>query len=208
MKTGGGDFSAEAYQQLREAYDKEQQRQVDDEIKGTQLMGQEYGLETLPVDSPWKGKIENWKYPSGKSAYTDEKQDPNEILQIMRDAAQERIDARKTEDEEEEVEQPMSDEEFDKIVDDILEEEDESEEDESEEEEDDETDEEDEEVEEETEDDEESEDEPETDDEQPEEDEEEETFDPEEIAEQIAALRAEIEGLNFVPEESSNDEPD
>jgi len=203
MKTGGGDFSAEAYQQLREAYDKEQQRQVDDEIKGTQLMGQEYGLETLPVDSPWKGKIENWKYPSGKSAYTDEKQDPNEILQIMRDAAQERIDARKTEDEEEEVEQPMSDEEFDKIVDDILEEEDESEE-----EEDDETDEEDEEVEEETEDDEESEDEsePETDDEQPEE--EEETFDPEEIAEQIAALRAEIEGLNFVPEESSNDEPD
>ena len=203
MKTGGGDFSAEAYQQLREAYDKEQQRQVDDEIKGTQLMGQEYGLETLPVDSPWKGKIENWKYPSGKSAYTDEKQDPNEILQIMRDAAQERIDARKTEDEEEEVEQPMSDEEFDKVVEGILEEEDEPEE-----EEDDETDEEDEEVEEETEDDEESEDEPETDDEQPEEDEEEETFDPEEIAEQIAALRAEIEGLNFVPEESSNDEPD
>jgi len=198
MKTGGGDFSAEAYQQLREAYDKEQQRQVDDEIKGTQLMGQEYGLETLPVDSPWKDKIENWKYPSGKSAYTDEKQDPNEILRIMRDAAQERIDARKTDDEEEEVEQPMSDEEFDKVVDDILEEEEEG----------DETDEEDEEVEEETEDDEESEDEPETDDEQPEEDEEEETFDPEEIAEQIAALRAEIEGLNFVPEESSNDEPD
>ena len=203
MKTGGGDFSSEAYQQLREAYDKEQQRQVDDEIKGTQLMGQEYGLETLPVDSPWKDKIENWKYPTGKSAYTDEKQDPNEILQIMRDAAQERIDARKPDDEEEEVEQPMSDEEFDKVVDDILEEEDESEE-----EEDDETDEENEEVEEETEDDEESEDEPETDDEQPEKDEEEETFDPEEIAEQIAALRAEIEGLNFVPEESSNDEPD
>lgn len=198
MKTGGGDFSAEAYQQLREAYDKEQQRQVDDEIKGTQLMGQEYGLETLPVDSPWKDKIENWKYPSGKSAYTDEKQDPNEILKIMRDAAQERIDARKTDDEEEEVEQPMSDEEFDKVVDDILEEE----------EEDDETDEEDEEVEEETEDDEESEDESEPEEEQPEEDEEEETFDPEEIAEQIAALRAEIEGLNFVPEESSNDEPD
>jgi len=197
MKTGGGDFSAEAYQQLREAYDKEQQRQVDDEIKGTQLMGQEYGLETLPVDSPWKDKIENWKYPSGKSAYTDEKQDPNEILRIMRDAAQERIDARKTDDEEEEVEQPMSDEEFDKVVDDILEEEEEG----------DETDEEDEEVEEETEDDDKSEDEPETDDEQPEEDEEE-TLDPEEIAEQIAALRAEIEGLNFVPEESSNDEPD
>ena len=160
-------------------------------------MGQEYGLETLPVDSPWKDKIENWKYPSGKSAYTDEKQDPNEILRIMRDAAQERIDARKTDDEEEEVEQPMSDEEFDKVVDDILEEEEEG----------DETDEEDEEVEEETEDDDKSEDEPETDDEQPEEDEEE-TLDPEEIAEQIAALRAEIEGLNFVPEESSNDEPD
>ena len=198
MKTGGGDFSAEAYEQLREAYDKEQQRQVDDEIKGTQLMGQEYGLETLPVDSPWKDKIENWKYPSGKSAYTDEKQDPNEILQIMRDAAQERIDARKT-DEEEETEQPVSDEEFDKAVDEIL-----KEGDESEEEDEDEADEEDEEVEEETEDDEESEDESEPEEEQPEE--EEETFDPEEIAEQIAALRAEIEELNFVPEESPDDE--
>ena len=66
MKTGGGDFSAEAYQQLREAYDKEQQRQVDDEIAGTKLMGQEYGLETLPVDSPWADKIDLWKYPDGK----------------------------------------------------------------------------------------------------------------------------------------------
>ena len=203
MKTGGGDFSSEAYQQLREAYDKEQQRQVDDEIKGTQLMGQEYGLETLPVDSPWKDKIENWKYPSGKSAYADEKQDPMEILQIMRDSAQERIDARKT-DEEEETEQPVSDEEFDKAVDEIL-----KEGDESEEEDEDEADEETEEVEEETEDDEESEDESETEESEPEEEqpeEEEESFDPEEIAEQIAALRAEIEELNFVPEESPDDE--
>ena len=168
-------------------------------------MGQEYGLETLPVDSPWKDKIENWKYPSGKSAYTDEKQDPNEILQIMRDSAQERIDARKT-DEEEETEQPVSDEEFDKAVDEILNEGDESEE---EEEDEDEVDEEDEEVEEETEDDEESEDESETEESEPEEEqpeEEEESFDPEEIAEQIAALRAEIEELNFVPEESPDDE--
>lgn len=197
MKTGGGDFSAEAYQQLREAYDKEQQRQVDDEIKGTQLMGQEYGLETLPVESPWKDKIENWKYPSGKSAYTDEKQDPNEILQIMRDAAQERIDARKTDEEEEEVEQPMSDEEFDKHVEDILsedeiEDDDDEEEDETDEDEDDEDEDDDE--------DEESEDESEL------EEDDEETLDPEEIAEQIAALRAEIEELNFVPEESPDDE--
>ena len=135
MKTGGGDFSAEAYEQLREAYAKQQQEAVDLELAGTELMGQQYGLETLPVDSPWKGKIENWKYPDGKTEYLDGKQSPEEILQIMRDSAQERIDARKEEDEEEENVEEMSDEEFDKYVDELLED-DENDEEESESEED------------------------------------------------------------------------
>ena len=110
MKTGGGDFSAEAYELMREAYSKEQQRAVDDELKGTQLMGQEYGLETLPVDSPWSDKIENWEYPSGKGQYIDEHQSPDEILEIMRGAAQERIEA------DEEEEEAVSDEELTKLL--------------------------------------------------------------------------------------------
>ena len=105
MKTGGGDFSAEAYQQLRDAYNKDETRQVDDEKRGTELMGQNYGLETAPVDSPWADKIDLWQYPDGKQPREDEKQSPDEILQIMRDAAQERIDANKEEEPEEEEEE-------------------------------------------------------------------------------------------------------
>ena len=113
MKTGGGDFSPEAYEQLRDAYGKELQRQVDDEVRGTQLMGQEYGLETAPVDSPWADKIELWEDPDGKRDREDEKQSPNEILQIMRDAAQERIDALKEDEPEGVAESESEDEEAD-----------------------------------------------------------------------------------------------
>ena len=199
MKTGGGDFSAEAYEQLREAYSSEQQKAVDDELKGTQVMGMEYGLETLPVDSPWSDKIENWEYPSGKGQYIDEHQSPDEILEIMRGAAQERIDAKKEEEEIEDEVEGMTDEQFDKHIEELLS---------DDEDEDDEADENDEgEVEEETS--AEVEEEPVAESE-PEVEEEEEEFDPEELAAQIAELRAEIEGLSFVTEnqveESADDE--
>jgi len=210
MKSGGGDFSAEAYQQLRDAYDKEQQRHVDDELAGTKLMGQEYGLETLPVDSPWADKIENWTYPSGKGQYLDEHQSPEEILQIMRDAAQERIDSQKEEDPDGIDE--MSDEEFDKYIDKILEdaEEDESEED-GDDDEEEEGEEDDGEVEEESDEDDEEDDEPESEEDEEEsepEEVEEEFYDAEDVAAQIAELRSEIESMQFVtePEEQSDDE--
>jgi len=144
-----GDFSAEAYEQLRAAYAKETNTQLDAESEGVKILGQEMTLETLPVNSPWKSKIDNWTYPTGKSQYLDGKQDPAEVLAIMRGAAQEIDDAEKleeakelvaeaeakeeTESEEEEVETTaeteevgdedlgeMSDKEFDKFVDDIL----------------------------------------------------------------------------------------
>jgi hypothetical protein len=144
-----GDFSAEAYEQLRAAYAKETNTQLDAEAEGVKILGQEMTLETLPVDSPWKSKIDNWTYPTGKSQYLDGKQDPAEVLAIMRGAAQEIDDAEKleeakelvaeaeakeeTESEEEEVETTaeteevsdedlgeMSDEEFEKFIDDIL----------------------------------------------------------------------------------------
>ena len=214
----GGDFSAEAYQQLREAYDKEQQKAVDDELAGTQLMGQEYGLETLPVDSPWADKIDRWEYPDGRSQYLDKHQSPEEILEIMRQSAQERVDAKKAEEDPEGVEE-MSDEEFDAHIDKILadaegndeeddvseadkEDEDEVEEEESEEEDNDET------VDEDT-----------TPEVEPAEDEtdtenksEEETTEPpkqdaEDIAAEIASLRAEIESMQFVSETPEEEEP-
>jgi hypothetical protein len=213
MKTGGGDFSAEAYQQLREAYDKEQQRQVDDEIAGTKLMGQEYGLETLPVDSPWADKVDKWEYPDGKSQYLDKHQSPEEILEIMRQSAQERVDAKKEEEDPDGLEE-MSDEEFDAHIDKILadvEEEVEAEAEEEDTEEDDDEDEEgeedDAEVEEESD---EEEDEPESEEDEGEDEPEEESYDAEDVANQIAELRAEIEQMQFVTEpedeEPSDDE--
>ena len=143
----GGDFSSEAYEQLREAYAKEKEDQRTAEERGFDIMGLNLGLETAPIDSPWADKIELWEYPDGKSDYEDKKQSPDEILQIMRDAAQERIEA-----ETEEVEEEDDD------------------------------------------------------DDEVEEDEEEETLpEPDDIASEIAELRAELEQMQFVPE-SSDDE--
>ena len=196
MKQGGGDFSAEAYEQLREAYNKEQQRQVDDELAGTQLMGQQYGLETAPIDSPWADKIDLWQYPDGKRPHEDNKQSPDEILQIMRDAAQERIDANKEPEETEEVEEEEEvTEEVETEDEDETETETEDDEEESEEEEEveEESEEDDEEVEE-------------SEEEEVEEDEEE--LDPEAIADQIAELRAELEAMSFVPESEEEPEAD
>jgi len=178
----GGDFSPEAYEQLREAYAKEAEDQRTAEEKGFDIMGLNLGLETAPVDSPWADKIELWEYPDGKSEYEDKKQDPNEILQIMRDAAQERIDAESEEEEEEEsVEEESVEEE---VGEDEESDEDEGEDDEEEDDDDEE----------------------EGDDEVEEEEEEEETLpEPDDIASEIAELRAELEQMQFVPE-SSDDE--
>ena len=197
MKTGGGDFSAEAYEQLREAYAKEQQETRSVEERGKDIMGLNLGLETAPVDSPWADKIDKWEYPSGKSQYLDEHQDPAEILQIMRDSAQARLDAKKEEEEEEDLEE----EELEEVE-------------ENEESEDgDDGDEEEVEAEEEDEEDEESEDEeesePEEEESEPEtepEPEAEAEVDPTDIAEQIAELRAEMEQMQFVSDEETDDE--
>ena len=200
MKTGGGDFSAEAYEQLREAYAKEQNETRSVEERGKDIMGLNLGLETAPVDSPWADKIDKWEYPSGKSQYLDEHQDPAEILQIMRDSAQARIDARaEVEEETEETEEVEEEETVEAAVEDSEEESEEEIETEPEAEKEPEPKDEDE-SEEEDEEDQESESEPE------EEEEEEVVADPTDIAEQIAELRAEIEQMQFVSEPEANDE--
>ena len=153
-------------------------------------MGLNLGLETMPVDSPWADLIPNAQYPSGKSQYLDEKQDPAAILELMRGSV--------AEPEEEEVE----DEEETEVEEEVLSDEDEVENEEETEEDDEDEDEE--------EDDEESED---DDEEEGEEVDPVDDADPDAIAAQIAELRAELEQMNFVPEseddpEVSDDEPE
>ena len=220
-----GDFSPEAYEQLRAAYAKETNTQLDAESEGVKILGQEMTLETLPVDSPWKSKIDNWQYPTGRSEYLDGKQDPAEVLAIMRGAAQEIDDAEKleeakelvaeaeaeeeTESEEEEVETTaeteevsdedlgeMTDEEFDKFVDDILDGvgEDEELEEEEEEEEEEEPVAEAEEVEEPVA-------------EVEEEEETEEEYDPQDVADEISRLKDELENMRFVSTAEPTEEP-
>ena len=191
-----GDFTQEAYQQLRAAYADSLSTQEDQELEGKEIFGRKMTLETLPVNSPWRGRIKDWQYPDGKTEYQDGKQSPDEILQLMRDSVMEK----KTADAEAEE---LSDEELDAILDQILEEgDDEADDDESEEDEDDDEEEEldailddvgdgDEEGDEE-------EDEDEDEDEDGEEfDEEEEEVDPEVVASQIAELKEQIESFRF-----------
>ena len=140
---------------------------------------------------------------TGKADYLDGKQSPDEILEIMRQSAVERIEAKK--EEEGEDLDSMTDEEFDAHIDKVLADADIEETDEEDSDEEEETDEEDESESEEDEDDDESDDadeaveavaESEVD-----EDSETEDYDADAVASQIAELRAELEAMSFVPDE-------
>ena len=220
----GGDFTQEAYEALRSAYAGELTGQDEQEIQGVQVMGQKMTMETLPVDSPWRDKIKAWEYPDGKSAYKDGPQkSPQEVLELMREAAAERDLAQASGEEEEPDLDGMSDEELDALLDEVLSDDEEgdgapeaTEEDEEEEDEDEDEEEEDEMTEEaldkfvdellsvddEVEEPAEEVEEPTEEVEEPAEEAEEpdESPDPEEIASEIAALREQIEGLKFLPE--------
>ena len=192
-----GDFTQEAYQQLRAAYADSLSTQEDQELEGKEIFGQKMTLETLPVNSPWRDKIKDWQYPDGKTEYQDGKQSPDEILQLMRDSVTEKkaADAEAEEMTDEELDAVLDeilnetddDEEEDELDDDLIAEDEESEEEVEEEEEDEEEDEVEEEEDNEEEDDEEEE----------EDDEEEEEVDPEVVATQIAELREQIESFRF-----------
>jgi hypothetical protein len=205
----GGDFTQEAYEALRSAYAGELTGQDEQEIQGVQVMGQKMTMETLPVDSPWRDKIESWEYPSGKSAYTDGPQkSPQEVLELMREAAAERDLAQASVDEEPNLDE-MSDEELDALLEEVLNEDGDGDEDEDEEDDD---------SEDETEEDSsmtdkefdsyvdqilsKTENEEDSKEEVEEEAEEvEESLDPDAIAAEIASLREELESLKFTPEE-------
>ena len=189
MRTGGGDFTPEAYEQLKEAYAKEVREADSVEKQGHDIMGLNLGLETMPVDSPWADLVTPDQYPSGKSEYLDGKQDPAAILELMRGSV--------TKPEEE-----VTDEELEAEIDNILQDEDEVEEEEEEDGDEDED-----------EDEEEEEDEDEVEEEEEEVIEPVDDLDPDTVAAQIAELRAELEQMSFVPEseddpEVSDDEPE
>lgn len=209
----GGDFTQDAYEALRSAYADQLSAQDEQEIQGVQVMGQKMTMETLPVDSPWRDKIESWEYPTGKSAYTDGPQKtPQEVLELMREAAAERDEAQAAASEDELNLDEMSDDELDALLDEVLnDEEEEGEEESGEESEESEegdlsemSDEEFDAYVDQLLDDSEEEDQKETEAEDEAEEEAEpdveETLDPESIAEEIAALREELEGLKFTPE--------
>ena len=188
----GGDFTPEAYEQLREAYAKDQSEARTVEENGHDIMGLNLGLETAPVDSPWADKIEKWNYPSGKSQYLDEHQDPAEILELMRNSAAEKLEAQAEEPEEDEEvtedNEALEDEGEVEVEDKEEESDDEDEEEEGEEDNDDEEKAE-----------EESTDEEDTEEAEPEEAEDEESdADIDAVAAQIAELRAELEQMQFV----------
>ena len=124
----GGDFTQDAYQQLKDAYADSLSTQDEQEQEGREVLGQRMSLETMPVDSPWRDKIKDWQYPNGKSEYLDGKQSPEEILEIMRASVTEKMAEKEAEDE-------MTDDELDILLDEILnatDDEDESDEDEEE----------------------------------------------------------------------------
>ena len=212
----GGDFSQEAYQALREAYANQLTGQDEQELEGVQVMGQRMTMETLPVDSPWRDKIEKWQYPSGKSAYADGPQKtPEEVLELMREAAAERDVADAAAAKEEDDIDSLSDEDLDAYVDNLLAELDEDEDYQGEEEEDSDEDldevidsalDEEEEEEEDDEEVEEEEEEEEVEETEEEEEDEPEEYDPEEIASEIQSLRDQLEALQFNPEASTDDE--
>ena len=215
----GGDFSQEAYQALREAYANQLTGQDEQELEGVQVMGQRMTMETLPVDSPWRDKIEKWQYPTGKSAYSDGPQKtPEEVLELMREAAAERDVAEAAAAKEEDDIDSLSDEDLDAYVDNLLaeldededyqgeEDEDEEEESESEEEDDEEIDDLIDSVLDEEEEDEDEVEEVEEEIEEEVEEDEPEDYDPEEIASEIQSLRDQLEALQFNPEASTDDE--
>ena len=204
----GGDFSQEAYQALREAYANQLTGQDEQELEGVQVMGQRMTMETLPVDSPWRDKIEKWQYPTGKSAYADGPQKtPEEVLELMREAAAERDVAEAAAAKEEDDIDSLSDEDLDAYVDNLLAELDEDEDYQGEEdEEESESEEEDEDIDSVLDEEEEDEDEVEEEIEEEVEEDEPEEYDPEEIASEIQSLRDQLEALQFNPEASTDDE--
>jgi len=77
-----GDFTSEAYDALREAYANESKQPLEEEIKGYDLDGQNYPVETEDARATYLDKVPLWQYPTGHSDY--EKPDPDSLITSLR----------------------------------------------------------------------------------------------------------------------------
>jgi hypothetical protein len=78
MSKGFGDFTAEAYDALREAYADQMTAPLEEENEGYDLQGQNYKLETIDARAEYLDQTGLWQYPSGNSDY--EKPDPDSLI--------------------------------------------------------------------------------------------------------------------------------
>jgi hypothetical protein len=122
--SGFGQFSQEAYDQLREAYADSLTQAEDVEKEGIKIGGETLGLETAPFKADWLDKTGVWQYPSGKGDYQDARQSPEDLMAALRDENGEIENSSSDadiENEEEDVDlESMTDEEFDAYINELL----------------------------------------------------------------------------------------
>lgn len=121
--SGFGQFSQEAYDQLREAYADSLTQAENVENEGVKIGGETLGLETAPFKTDWLDKTGVWQYPSGKGDYQDARQSPEDLMAALRDENGEiKSSFSDVEDEEEEdIDlESMTDDEIDAFVDQLL----------------------------------------------------------------------------------------
>jgi hypothetical protein len=102
----GGDFNQDAVEAFRDAYAQILNSPDDDTVAN------ESGLltDTVANTSPWHNHLPLWKYPSGKGPDEDLKRsfDPNDFI------------SQQDEEEEEVDDSPMTDEEVETLIDELL----------------------------------------------------------------------------------------
>ena len=88
-----GDFSADAYAALKEAYADQLNNPIEEENTGYNLAGQNYGLETVDARGEYlaSGKVPMWQYPTGTTDY--ERPDPESLITALQDNEDEDLDA-------------------------------------------------------------------------------------------------------------------
>lgn len=67
--TSFGDFTADAYDALRQAYANQLNDPLAEEQAGYEVAGQNYGLETIDARNDYLKSTGLWTYPSGHSDY-------------------------------------------------------------------------------------------------------------------------------------------
>jgi len=90
--SGFGQFSQEAYDQLREAYSNQLSQAEDVETAGIKIGSDTLGLETAPFKADWLDKTGLWKYPDGKGDYMDTKQSQEDLLAALRSGNEDEIE--------------------------------------------------------------------------------------------------------------------